>query len=115
VACIITAASAPVTIFRRQLVPGQMCLCCGVLASPGGLELPTPDVVTLRVASRDECGGTLQDVNLGGVYAVPWIIRRGGAGVCLTVTGPYDPEVVETRIVETHVFARRLSAVHEPR
>jgi len=50
----ITAASAPVAIFRREIVPGQMCSCCGVLGSPGGLELLTTDVVTLWVASGDE-------------------------------------------------------------
>jgi len=112
---VITAASAPVAIFRRELVPGQMCSCCGVLGSPGGLELLTPDVVTLWVASGDEYGGTLEDVNVGGVYALPWIIRRGAAGVRLTGAAPCDPEVVETRTVETRVFACRLSAVRERR
>jgi len=65
---VITAASAPVAIFRSELVPGQMCSCCGVLGSPGELELLTTDVVTLWVASGDEYGGTLEDVNVGGVY-----------------------------------------------
>jgi hypothetical protein len=67
----ITAASAPVAIFRRELVPGQMCSCRGGLESPGGLELLTPGVVELWVASGDEYGGTLEDVNIGGVYALP--------------------------------------------
>ena len=92
-----------------------MCSCCGILGSPAGLELLTPDVVTLWVASGDEYGGTLEEVNFGGVYALPWIIRRGGAGVRLTGTAPCDPEVVETRTVETRVFACRLSAVRERR
>jgi len=109
---VITAASAPVAIFRRELVPGQMCSCCGVLGSRGGLELLTPDVVTLWVARGDEYGGTLEDVNVGGVYALPWIIA---AGVRLTGAAPCDPEVVETRTVETRVFACRLSAVRERR
>ena len=110
---IITAASAPVTIFRSELVPGQMCSCCGVLGLPGGLDLLTPDVVTLWVASGDEYGGTLEDVNLGGVYPLPWIIRRGAAGVRLTGAAPCHPELVETRRVETWVFACRLSTVRE--
>jgi len=50
---VITAAAARVAIFRHELVPGQMCSSCGVLGSPGGLELLTPDVVTLWVASGD--------------------------------------------------------------
>ena len=111
----ITAASAPVAIFRRELVPGQMRSCRGVLGSPGGLELLTPDVVALWVASGDEYGGTLEEVNVGGVYALPWIIRRGAAGVRLTGAAPCDPEVVETRTAETRLFACRLSAVRERR
>jgi len=112
---VITAASAPVAIFRRELVPGQMCSYRGVLGSPGGLELLTPDVVTPWVASGDEYGGALEDVNVGGVYVPPWIIRRGAAGVRLTGAAPCDPEVVETRTVETRVFACHLSAVCERR
>ena len=50
----ITAASGPVALFHRELVPGQMCSCRGVLKSPGGLELVTADVVALWVASGDE-------------------------------------------------------------
>jgi len=110
---VITAASAPVAIFRHELVPGQMCSCCGVLGTPGGVELLTPDVVRLWVASGDEYRGTLEDVNVGGVYALPWIIRRGAAGVRLTGAPPCDPEMVETRTVETRVLACRLSAVRE--
>jgi len=37
----------------------------------GGLELRTPDVVPLWVASGDEYGATLEDMNAGGVYAPP--------------------------------------------
>jgi len=33
-ACANTAASAPVPVFRTQLVPGQMCSYRGVLKSP---------------------------------------------------------------------------------
>jgi len=110
---VITAASAPVAIFGYELVPGQTCSYCGVLGSPGGLELLTPDVVTLCVASGDKYGGKLEDVNVGGVYALPWIIRRGAAGVRLTSAAPCNPEVVETRTVETRVFACCLSAVRE--
>jgi len=112
---VITAASAPVAIFRRELVPGPMCLCCGVLGWPGGLQLLTPDVVTLWVASVDQYGGTLEDVNVGGVYALPWIIRPGADGVRRTGTAPCNPEVVEAPTVETRVFACRLSAVRERR
>ena len=76
-----TSASAPMAIFRPDLVPGKMCSCRGVLGSAGALELLTADVVALWVASGDESGGTLEDVNVGGVYALPWIIHRGAAGV----------------------------------
>ena len=112
---VIPSALAPMAIFRRDLVPGKMCSCRGVLGSAGGLELLTADVVALWVASGDEYGGTLEDVNVGGVYALPWIIRRGAAGVRLTGAAPCDPEVVETRTVETQLFACRLSAVRERR
>jgi len=110
---VITSASAPMAIFLRDLVPGKMCSCRGVLGSAGRLELLTADVVALWVASGDEYGGTLEDVNVGGVYALPWIIRRGAPGVRLTGAAHCDPEVVETRTVETRLFACRLSAVRE--
>ena len=90
-----------------------MCSCLGLLGSAGGVELLTADVVALWVASGDEYRGTLKDVNVCGVYALPWIIRSGAAGVCLTGAAPCDPEVVETRTVETRLFACRLSAVRE--
>jgi len=112
---VITSASAPMAIFRRDLVPGKMCSCRGVHGWAGGLELLTADVVALWVAIGDEYGATLEDVNVGGVYALRWIIRHGPAGVRLTGAAPCDPEVVETRTVETGPFACRLSAVREPR
>jgi len=40
-----TAASTPLAVFRRDWVHGQMFSDCGVLDSPAGLELLTPDVV----------------------------------------------------------------------
>jgi len=112
---VITSASPPRAIFRRDLVPGKMCSCHGVLESAGRLELLTADIVALWVASGDEYGGTLEDVNVGGVYALHWIIRRGAAGVRLTCAAPCDLEVVETLTVETRRFACRLSAVRERR
>jgi len=112
---VITSASAPITIFRRDLVPGKMCSCRGVLRSAGGLELRPADVVALWVASGDEYGGTLEDMNIGGVYALPWIMRRGAPGVCLTGAAPCDREMVETRTVETRLFACCLSAVRQRR
>jgi len=71
--------------------------------------------VALWVASGDEYGGTLKDVKVGGVYALPWIIRHGAASVHMTGAAPYDPEVVDTRTVETRLFACRLSAVRDQR
>ena len=67
------------------------------------------------LASGDEYGGTLEDVNVGGVYALPWIIRHGAAGVRLTGAVPCDQEVVETGRIETRLFACRLSAVRDHR
>ena len=87
----------------------------GVLRSAGGRELLTADVVALWVASGDEYGGTLEHVKVGGVYALPWFIRRGAAGVRLTGGAPSDPEGVETGTVETGLFASRLPAVRERR
>jgi len=112
---VITSASASMAIFRRDLVRSKMCSCRGVRGSAGGHELLTADVVALWVASGYEYGGTLEDVNVGGVYALPWIIRRGAAGVRLTGAAPGDPDVVETRTVETRLFACCLSAVRERR
>jgi len=98
-----TAALAPVAVFRRELVIGQMCSCRAVLKSPAGLELLTADVVALWVASGNKYGDTLEDVNVGEVYAIPWIIRREAARVCLTSAARCDLEVVETRTVENPV------------
>jgi len=111
----ITAASAPMAVFRHELVLDRMCLCCGVLKSPGGLEPLTADVVVLWAASGDEYGDTLEDVNVSGVYALPWIIHHKAARVRLTGTARCNPQVVETGIVETCLFACRLSAVRERR
>jgi len=69
--------------------------------------------VALLVATGDEYSGTLKDVNFGAVSALPCIIHRGAAGVCLTGNGSWDPEVVETCTVETRPFASRLSAFGE--
>jgi len=112
---VIMSGSTPMAIFRRDLVPGKMCSCRAVLGSAGGLELLTTDVVALWVASGDEYGCTLEDVNVDGVYALPWIIRRGAAEVRWTGAAPRDPEMVETLTVETRLFACRLSAVRERR
>ena len=113
-ALIITSASSPMAIFCRDLVPGKVSLCRGVLGSAGALKLLTAVVVAVWVASGDEWG-RLEDVNIGRVYALPWIIRRGAARVRLCGAGPCDTDVVETRIVETRLFACCLSRVHDPR
>jgi len=63
------------------------------------------------VASGDQYIDTLEDVNVGGVYALPWIIHRGVAGVRLMGAGLCDQKVVETRTVETQLFAGHLSTV----
>jgi len=52
-ACVITSPSAPMAIFRHDLVPGKMGSSRGLLGSAGGLELLTEDVVALWVASGD--------------------------------------------------------------
>ena len=54
-------------------------------------------------------------MTIGGVYALPWIIGSGAAGVQLTGAAPCDPEVVATHTVGTRLFACHLSAVHESR
>jgi len=111
----ITAGSASVAVFRCKLVPGQMCLCRGILKSSGGRQLLAADVVALWVASGDEYGVTLEDMNVGGMYAQPEIIGSVAARVRLTGAAPWDPEVVATHTVETRLFACRLSAVRERR
>jgi len=42
-----------------------------IIGMAGITRAPTPDVVGLWVASGDEYGGTLEDMNAGGVYAPP--------------------------------------------
>ena len=55
-------------MFGRELVTRLLHLGCGVLSSPvGGLELLTPDVVTLGIPSGDEYRAVLDDKNVGGV------------------------------------------------
>ena len=101
-------------IFRRDsVVPSKVCSCGGVVVSAGGLALLPADVVALWVASSDKYRGTLNDVNVSGGYALPWIIRRGPAAVCMTAAAPCDLEMVKTRIVGTRLFACCLSAVVE--
>ena len=57
-----------VTVFRREVVTRHMHPGCGVLSSPvGGLELLTPEVVTLGIPSGDEYRAVLDDKNVGGV------------------------------------------------
>jgi len=41
------AAATPLAVFRSDWVTGQMSTECGVLDSPAGLELLTPEVVVL--------------------------------------------------------------------
>ena len=67
------------------------------------------------MASGDEYGSTLEEVNIGGMRSLPWIIRRGAAAVRLTGAAPCHPQLVETRRVGTRLFACCLSAVHEHR
>jgi len=73
-ACVTRAPSTPLAVFRHDWVPGQMSSECGILDSPAGLELLTPDVVALWVASGDEYQATLDDGSTGGVYALPGVI-----------------------------------------
>ena len=99
-----TAASTPVAVFRRDGVFSKMCSLCGVLDPPAGLELLSPDVVTLRVASGDGYRATLDDRSTGGVYALLGTTRPRAAGVRLTRAASCDPDVVETRTVDTRLF-----------
>jgi len=114
-ASVITSTVAPIARFRGELVPGKMCSCRGLLGSAGGLELLTADIVALWVASGDEYGGTLKDVNAGGVCALPWIIPRGAPGVRLTGATTCHPQLVETRTFGTRLFSCCLSAVSDRR
>ena len=76
-----------------------MCWCRGVVDSPAGLELLTPEVVGLWVASGDEYRATLDDENVGGVYGPPQIIHQWMLGVLLPGAVTYDAVVVEIRTV----------------
>jgi len=97
----IPAPTTPVAVLGRDLVPGQMCWYGGILKSPRELELVTGHEVVLGLASDHEYGGTLQAVNLGGVYTPPWIIRCRAARIRLGGAAACDQEVVETHAVET--------------
>jgi len=99
-----TAATTPLAVFRRDWVPGQMSTECGVLDSPAGLELLTPDVVALGVASGDQYRATLDDGSTSGVYPLSGVIRPRAAGVRLMSAASCDLEVVETRTVDTRLF-----------
>jgi len=104
---------ALVAIFHRNLVHGKICSCCGLLRSLRGLQPLTVHVVALWVASGNEYSGTLADENVSGVYALPWIIHHGAAGVRLTGAAPCHLMLVETQKVETQLFACRVSAVRD--
>jgi len=104
---------ALVAIFHRNLVHGKICSCCGVLGSLRGLQPLTVHLVALWVASGNESSGTLEDVNVSGVYALPWIIHHGAAGVRLTGAAPCHLVLVETQKVETLLFTWHLSAVRD--
>ena len=106
------AASAPDAVFRREITSGQMCWCRGVVDSPAGLELLTPEVVGLWVASGDEYRNTPDDKNTGGVYGPPRIIRRWMLGVLLPGAVSCDPVVVEIRTVVRRLFLS-LSALRD--
>jgi len=96
-----TAPSTPLAVFHRNWVPGQMSSECGVLDSPAGLELLTPDVVAPCVASGDQYRATLDEGSTGGVNALSGVIRPRAAGVRPMRAASCDPEVVETRTVDT--------------
>jgi len=106
------AASTPLAVFRRDWVPGQMSSACGILDSQAGLKLLTPDVVALFLASGDEYRATLNDRSTGGVYALPGIIYPRAAGVPLTRAASCQPQVLETRTLDTRLFVS-LSAVRD--
>jgi len=88
---------------------------CGILGSLRGLQPLTVDVVALWVACGNEYSRTLEDVNVSGLYPLPWIIHRGAVGVRLTGAAPCDLLLVETWIVKTRLLACRLAAVRDQR
>ena len=107
----ITAASAHQARFRGDSVPGKLCSCRLVLGSAGGFEVLTGQIVALWVASGHEYGSTREDVNVGGVYALPWIISHRAAGVGQTGAAPCDLEVMKTCTIETRLFTCHISIV----
>jgi len=109
---ITTAASTPHPGFRREWVPHQMSSECVVLDSTAGLELLTPCVGVLRLASGNEYLATLDDGSIGRAYAQPGVIQARAAGVRPTTTVSCDPAVVETRPDDTPLFVC-LSAVRD--
>jgi len=64
------------------------------------------------VASGDKYRATLNEESTGGVYALPGVIHPQAAGVGITSAASCDPEVVETRTVDTRLFVRS-SAVRD--
>ena len=64
------------------------------------------------MASGDEYWATLNDGITGGVYALPGVIPSRAPGVPSTIAAPCNPELVETRTVDTRLFVC-LSAVRE--
>jgi len=99
-----TSVSTPLAVLCRDWVPGQMSSECDLLDSPAGLELLTPEIVALGVASRDEYRATLDDGSTGGVYALPGVIRPRAVGLRLTSAASCDPEVFQTCTVDTRLF-----------
>jgi len=69
--------------------------------------------VVPSVASGDEYLARLDDGSTGAVYALPAVIRPGAAGVRLTSAASCDPEVVDTRTVDTLLFVCS-AFVHDP-
>jgi len=108
-ACVTTAASTALAVFRPDWVPGQISSKCWIRDSQAGLELLTPDVVALCVSSGDEYRATLDDGSSGRVYPLPGVIRTRDAAVRLTSATSYEPEVVETRTVITRLFLSSLA------
>ena len=80
----IMSVLALVAIFHRNLVHGKICSCCGVLGSLRGLQPLTVHVVALWVASGNESSGTLEDVNVSGVYISKNIALHSVRSVRLT-------------------------------
>ena len=90
--------AAPVTVFRRASVPSLARPSPGKPGSPTGLKDLTPDVVPLWGDSGDEYP-TLDHRNVGGLSALPRVIRPRFAGVRLIRGTSGDPEVAEIRSI----------------